>query len=145
MKAILLSIVAVLFGGFLLWSDGPEALSNLTVDQSELVRSSHHRIIEAECRTKVFIISSCSVRGQHVTSGEETFFSYTLFGRMAGESVQIMTVPKTGYLTTSTGVDHAINQMIMLLLSGAIFLGGGFYWLYQTLFCRRRSTQLSYR
>lgn len=110
MKALLATLFFGAIAVFFVWFMGPAIWKDFRTDASTLVPAVEHRVTEAKCRSRVFVVTTCDVELTNVTTSETTDFDYLIFGRMGGESVYGLQSADGKTLTTNTGMDNLTNR-----------------------------------
>jgi hypothetical protein len=120
--AIVKSLAAFLFMallfGFMGWWLGGDLWNDFTHrnDKYEAVRDA--QIVEAKCKSKLFLISFCDVkvRGTGVADGYREF-SYFLLGGVGNDGVGLRRAQgaepaQDRFLTTTIGLDYLITRIV---------------------------------
>jgi hypothetical protein len=124
--AIVKSLAAFLFMalllGFMGWWLGGDLWNDVTHrnDKYEEVRDA--QIVEAKCKSKLFLISFCDVkvRGTGVVDGYREF-SYFLLGGVGNDGVGLRRTQgaepaQVRYLTTTIGLDYLITRIVSFVV-----------------------------
>jgi hypothetical protein len=117
-------LFATLFGFFCWWLGG-DLLNDFTHrnDKFEVVRDA--QIVEAKCKSKLFVLSFCDIKAKGAGITENTReFGYFILGGVGDDRVALQRTVGPGsatdrYLTTTTGVDYLVTRII----SFAILMG----------------------
>jgi hypothetical protein len=127
--------VAALFGFFCWWLGG-DLLSDFTHrnEKFEVVRDAE--IVEAKCKSKLFVLSFCDIKAKGTGIAEGTReFGYFILGGVGDDGVSLQRAAGAGpakdrYLTTTTGVDFLVTRIIsfaiLMGLIGAALIGSLF-------------------
>jgi hypothetical protein len=116
--------MAMLFCGLGWWLGG-DLWHDFTHRADKFEPARDAQIVEAKCKSKLFVISFCDVKvkGAGVSGGEREF-SYFLLGGVWGDSVAAQRSAGPGpakdrYLTTTIGIDYLITRIV----SFAVLMG----------------------
>lgn len=115
MKALLAALFFGAIGVFFIWLMGPAVWKDFQTDETKLIPALEHRVTEARCKSRAFIITTCDVELTHRSTNEAVKFDYLIFGRMGGETVYGLKSADGKTLTTNTGMDNLTNRIISLI------------------------------
>lgn len=116
MKALLAALFFGAIGVFFIWLMGPSVWKDFRTDESKLVPALEYRVTEAQCKSRVFVVTTCDVELTHMTTNEAVDFDYLIFGRMGGETVYGLQTADGKTLTTNTGMDNLTNRILSLIV-----------------------------
>ena len=120
-------VMLVLFLG-MGWLLTPTLWSDYQIAGAEKLVASDVQIEEAECSTRLFVISFCTIKMRPDGAKEAIEHRYLLFGRLGGEKVSVMrSLGGAETLTTNIGMDYLTNRIISwFVMMGLLGLLVGF-------------------
>ncbi|MEM1275733.1 MAG: hypothetical protein AAGH74_04340 [Pseudomonadota bacterium] len=124
MKHAFVIVVVSSLAGFLVWYYGPDILGDLIANKQTLDISYEYEIEDAECRTKVSLISRCTVEIRSVITEETETLKLFVIGDIGGETVLLLSDPDTGHVTTSVGIEYLTNRILTLISFVGLLLFG---------------------
>lgn len=122
MKQILAAIVCIAVGLGAGWILGPSIWSDYQLEAASLQPASEYQVTSARCRQRIFIIASCDIEFEHVSTGGKKEFDYLMLGRMGGTQVYALKTPDGQQITTNVGIDSIINRVLMLVAIGGVMV-----------------------
>lgn len=122
--------VAALFGFFCWWLGG-DLLNDFTHRNDKFAVVRDAEIVEAKCKSKLFVLSFCDVKatGAGIAGGTREF-GYFILGGVGDDRVALQRSEGAGpakdrYLTTTTGAEYLVTRLVSFaILMGLI--GAGF-------------------
>jgi|GEM_PF-4270801 len=141
MKAALTALIFLSIGGFLAWILAPTLWTDYKIQGTKRLVASDVQIDEAKCRTRLFIISFCTIRlnpdrlrparpnpGKLQSTAasnttKTTELNYFLLSSLDSEKVIAMrSIGTREVLTTSMGMDHLTNRIVSFIAFAGFML-----------------------
>jgi hypothetical protein len=122
--AILFFSGAVLFWG---WVYGPALLNDFNIHRNETTDARDMRIDEARCRSKLFIVSWCTISYSPVTSARRNIggLEYFFIEHIGNQPVRLLrSTGDSSILTSDLGLTYFSSRIFALLLIGGLYAAG---------------------
>ena len=94
-------VFLVVVGLATMFVEGPGLMRDVQLRNAALVPAPGLRVEEATCRVHWWIVSSCSVSYSGPQQGERKSISFSAFGTLGGERVQLLRTPDGRTITMS--------------------------------------------
>ena len=129
MKMVLAFLVMLVITGGMGWMLTPTLWSDYQIKDTEKLTASDVQLKEAECQTKLFVISFCTFKMLPDGASDAITQRYLMLGQFGGETVSVLRpVSGSDTLTTSIGMNYLTNRIIswfvMMGLLLLLVLGG---------------------
>jgi hypothetical protein len=137
-RALVLLVFVILVVFAMVHVEGPGLMRDVQLRNAALVPAQDLRIEEARCRSHWWIVSSCTVsyRAPQPTQQPRQSISFTVFGTLGGERVQLLRTSDNRSVTTDVGLAKLTNR-----IATAVFFLLGFATI--GFFAARRALQFA--
>ncbi len=130
MKKMLTALVLIAVAGAAGWFLGPELWSDFQIRDAK-TQTANVSIGDASCRTKLFVLSFCTIAMTPKGQAEAENHYYLMVSSMGGETLEpLRTSGASDVLTTNIGQNYLMNRIASFLGLMIILLG----WAGTTLF-----------
>jgi hypothetical protein len=125
-RPLLTLIAAFVFAIVTLNVEGPGLMRDFELRNARLVPARDLKIEEARCTSHWWILSNCSVSYSAPQAGKKTYsLSFSVFGSLGGESVQLMRAPDSR-VTTDIAMAMLVNRVTEMIVIMCGFAAMGF-------------------
>lgn len=129
-------VVVVVFA--MIHVEGPGLMRDVQLRNTALVPAQDLKIEEARCRAHWWIVSSCTVsyRAAQQPQQQRQSISFSVFGTLGGERVQLLRTSDNRTVTTDVGLAKLTNRITTAVFFLLAFVTIGF-------FAARRALQIA--
>jgi hypothetical protein len=137
-RALVILVLVVLFVVAMVHVEGPGLMRDVQLRNAALVPAQDMKIEEARCRSHWWIVSSCTVsyRAAQQPQQQRQSISFTVFGSLGGEPVQLLRTADNRAVTTDIGLAKLTNRITTAVFFLLIVATIGF-------FAARRALQMA--
>lgn len=118
MRRILIPIFLLIFMALIINQYGPDLLNDYQLRDLQTAESSNHKVIEANCKAYVGLVSFCDIEFQNIqnTSLTSKELNYMIFDNMGGKPVSLLEIENNQDLITSNvGLEYFYNRLIFFV------------------------------
>jgi hypothetical protein len=140
-RALVTLVLVVLFVVAMVHVEGPGLMRDVQLRNAALVPAQDMKIEEARCRSHWWIVSSCTVSYRAAQQPQQQqqqrqSISFTVFGSLGGEPVQLLRTADNRTVTTDIGLAKLTNRITTAVFFLLIVATIGF-------FAARRALQMA--
>ena len=126
-RALVTLVLVVVFAFAMAKVEGPGLLRDFQLRNTALAPAHDLKVEEARCRSHWWIVSSCTVSYSAPQQTQRYSISFSVFGTLGGERVQLLRAADNRTVTTDIGLAKLTNRITTAIFFVLIFATIGFF------------------